>query len=71
MEYADYLRDLSLADPGLARVLAGCSSLEHVLAWAAGAGMSLEGLDVIAQDEFCHDLLLPLPGGRTLALGLT
>jgi hypothetical protein len=33
--------------------------------------MPLDGLDVLAQDEFSHDLLVPLPDGRWLAFGLT
>ncbi len=71
MDYPDHLRRLEAGDPALARELAGFTSLPHVLAWLARRGWPTEGLDVLAQDEYSHDLLLPLPDGRCLSFGMT
>jgi hypothetical protein len=33
--------------------------------------LDLATLDLVTQDEFTHDLLLPLPDGRFVVFGLT
>jgi hypothetical protein len=71
MEYADHIQRLAQEDPLLARELTSFTSLEHVLPWLAQKGLPLDGLDVLAQDEYSHDLLLPLPDGRCLSFGMT
>jgi hypothetical protein len=71
MEYADHLRKLENVDAPLARALAGFTSMEHVLNWLAHQAAPLDGVDVLAQDEYCHDLILPLPDGRWLSFGMT
>ncbi len=71
MDYPDYVQQLAAAEPDLARELTGFTSLEHVLAWMQRRGLPATGLDVVAQDEYCHDLLLPLPDGRWLAFAMT
>lgn len=68
MDYSDYVRRLEAVDPRLAAAVGGFTSVSHVLAWL---GRPAAGLDVVAQDEFCHDLVVPLPDGRWLAFGLT
>lgn len=61
----DYLRSVaSLDNPVLKRELAEFSSVEQVLCWAKKGNPSLEGLEVIQQDEFTFDLILPLDPAR-------
>ena len=45
------------------------NTLERILkdAWAIG----LDVQDIIVQDEYSHDVLLPLPDGRTLVYDTT
>jgi hypothetical protein len=50
--------------------LAGLTSLERILAWMQANQLPLDQLDLIAQDEFCHDLFVPCEG-RWLVFGLT
>jgi hypothetical protein len=46
------------------------TSLEKILAWMQATGVAMQNLDLIAQDEFCHDLLVPYQD-RWLVFGLT
>jgi hypothetical protein len=46
------------------------TSLEQILAWMQSNGVPLDQLDLIPQDEFCHDLLLPHEG-HWMVFGLT
>ena len=71
MEYRDYVYRLNSEDRSLAHELADFTSLEHVLAWLQRTGRPMTGMDVLAQDEFCHDLLLPLADGHWLVFGMT
>jgi hypothetical protein len=47
------------------------ATLEQLLAWMQRHGLSLDAMDLVAQDEFSYDLLIPLPDGRWLAFGVT
>ena len=47
-------------------------SLAHVLDWSRKRGLDLSRLDVVTQDEFSHDVLLPLgPSGEWATFGVT
>ncbi len=46
------------------------TSLEKILAWMQAHQLPLEQIDVVAQDEFCHDLFVPWQG-QWLIFGLT
>lgn len=59
-DYANDLGKLELANPDLWRRIGGFRTLEHILDWMKSERHSFAGLDLIAQDEFCHDLLMPL-----------
>jgi hypothetical protein len=50
--------------------LADLTSLEKILAWMQANEFPLNTLDLIAQDEFCHELLIPYRD-RWLVFGLT
>ena len=72
MDYADQLADLRAADPALGHAVAGLRNLEAILNWAPRAGVSLAAADLVQQDEFNYDFLIPVPGGpRWLGFGLT
>lgn len=46
------------------------TSLEKILAWMQTNDLPMAQLDLIAQDEFCHDLLVSWQN-RWLVFGLT
>lgn len=49
---------------------AALTSVEKILAWMKANDLPMDQLDLIAQDEFCHDMLVPFRG-QWLAFGLT
>jgi hypothetical protein len=70
MEYEDYFAIFSERNPELAAELFGIRTLERLLDWMRGRGVNFASLDMITQDEFCHDLLVP-HGQTWLAFGMT
>jgi hypothetical protein len=71
MEYADHVRILEDGHADLARELAPLHNLENVLGWMKARGIPLGALDLVTQDEFHHDLLMPLGTGEFLGFGVT
>ena len=66
------LAELRSADPALADEVAGLRNLEAVLDWVPRAGLSLATVDLVQQDEYCYDFLVPLTDvSRCLSFGLT
>lgn len=61
MEYADTLPAIRSRQPELAKCLEKFVTLEHVLNWLNADGYPLGRLDMATQDEYSHDLLIPLP----------
>jgi hypothetical protein len=55
----------------LAVVLAGQRSLKHAIDWLVGHRPPLAPADLVAQDEFSHDLLVEYPGGVWLVYDST
>lgn len=51
--------------------LGGVRTLEHVLDWIRHRGIDLAVTDLIAQDEYSHDYLVPLPDSRWIAFAMT
>lgn len=70
-EYADDITVLRLRHPQLADELASFHTLENVLAWMHACGLPLGSLDLVFQDEYSHDVLIPLDEGRCLVFGIT
>lgn len=62
MEYSDYIADLQRSRPKIAKQIARFTNLEHILNWLTAQNYPLAALDMVTQDEFCHDLLVPLDG---------
>lgn len=72
MDYSQQLDAVRSTNPALGGQVAGLANLEAILNWVPHAGLSLAGLDLVQQDEFSYDLLLPLSDGRRwLVFGVT
>jgi hypothetical protein len=69
--YPDQLAELTAADPVLGAEVGRLRNLEGILKWSPGAGVSLAGLDLVQQDEYSYDFLVPLPDARWLAFAVT
>ena len=52
-------------------VLSQQSSMRKALDWFFAQSPPLVPEDLVAQDEFSHDLLVPYPGGLTLSYDTT
>jgi hypothetical protein len=61
MEYQKHLQLLNKSHPTLGEGLTSLTTLEHVLNWMKERGLALASLDMVTQDEYSHDLILPLP----------
>ena len=72
VEYNQCVRTLETADAELAGEVGPLRTLEHVLDWLKRRRIDLGGLDVVQQDEYSHDAVIPLgEGGRHLVFGMT
>jgi hypothetical protein len=72
MEYPDYVRILGSSCPELAAELAPFHGLGNVLEWMKRLGLSLDAIELVTQDEFSHDVLIPWgPSGQVVAFGVT
>ena len=45
--------------------------LDDIFAWGRAQSPPVHPADVVKQDEFTHDVLVPLPSGRWLVYGTT
>jgi hypothetical protein len=70
VNYAQEVAAVRTRRPDLADRVAGFRSLEHVLDWLKADGLPLGSLDLVTQDEYSHDLLVPV-GPDWLAFGMT
>jgi hypothetical protein len=72
MEYADYVRQLAQHSPDLAEQVQELRGMGGVMAWMAKMGIPLSKAEIIQQDEFSLEFVLPLPGDeRWLVFGIT
>jgi hypothetical protein len=71
MNYADQLAALTATGHALGEQVGGLRNLEAILKWAPGAGVLLAGIDLVQQDEYSYDLLLPLPDSRWLVFSVS
>jgi hypothetical protein len=64
--------NLPLAErDALAKVVTQHQGLDQIFAWRRAQSPPSDPADVIKQDEFTHDVLVPLPGDRWLVYGMT
>ena len=71
MDYRQHFQALAEQHPALAGELAGLCGLGGVMAWMRRRGLCLGDVDIITQDEFSSDFIIPLGDGRHLAFGIT
>ena len=45
--------------------------LGGVMAWMTGRGLSLASAEIVQQDEFALDFVVPLADGRAVVFGIT
>jgi hypothetical protein len=69
-EYSEELGPVQRSNPALATEIANFRTLEHILDWMKQNGHAFADLDMVTQDEFCHDLLMPI-GSDWLVFGMT
>jgi hypothetical protein len=55
----------------LLAMVRGHHGLDDIFAWGRAQSPPVHPADVVKQDEFPHDVLVPLPGGRWLVYGTT
>ena len=72
MDYCKDIGALGLQRPGLAAELAPFRTIESVMEWMKKRRISLANVDIIFQDEYSHDFLIPIePDAQYLAFGVT
>jgi hypothetical protein len=71
MQYSDYLIELRATDAKLASTLGEITCLEKLLSWIQVSGLPLANIEVLAQDEYSHDMLIPLLDNRWLVFGMS
>jgi hypothetical protein len=71
-DYAEHWAHLAQAEPGLAADLRDLRGLGGVMAWMSSRGLALGHVEIVQQDEFSLDFVIPLhEGGRHLVFGIT
>jgi hypothetical protein len=72
MEYADHVLSLRSTHPDLAAEIDSFRGLGRVMAWMNLRGIQLADVEIIHQDEFSLDFLVPMTAkGTYLAFGIT
>ena len=64
MELHDHFQVVNDSHPQLGVQLSSIRTLEHVLNWMSQRGVSLASMDMVTQDEYCHDVIVPLPADK-------
>lgn len=72
MDYVDYVAALRSQHPALTEEIAHFRTLESVLSWMRKRELPLASVEIITQDEYSHDFLIPLDAsGEHLVFGTT
>ncbi|MCZ2340364.1 MAG: hypothetical protein LC104_01045 [Bacteroidales bacterium] len=72
MDYADHLAVIRSVEPTLAEAIAHIRNLEDILGWIPRENLTFTSVDLVQQDEYSYDFLVPWHDGRRcLAFGLT
>ena len=71
MDYIADVERLTLVRPDLAAGLRELRGPGGVMEWMRGRGLNLGDVEIVQQDEFSLDFLVPLPGAGCLAFGIT
>lgn len=71
MKFEEYVKDISRDWPELSG-LATCNNLDNAFRFLSSLGFSIGEMDIVSQDEFTLDLMLPFPSAQLyLILGVT
>jgi hypothetical protein len=70
-DYAASFGSFAMEHPALAAELAGVCGLGGVMEWMKHCGLPLGAVDIIHQDEYSLDFVIPLDDGRHLVFGIT
>jgi hypothetical protein len=71
MDYADHLPGLLAQAPDLHDDLRDLRGLGGVMAWMTQRGVALAAAEIVQQDEFSLDFVVPLLDGRHVVFGIT
>jgi hypothetical protein len=72
VEYVDYLCLFREREPALAAEVADLKGLGGVMVWMARRGIALADAEIVQQDEFSLDFVIPLGGeAGWLVFGIT
>ena len=71
VELTDYASLLQGERENLSQIVSQHRGLDDIFAWGRQQSPAIIPADVIKQDEFTHDVLVPLPGDRWLVYGTT
>lgn len=70
-EFEEYVERMRVTHPQLANDLAEVVTLQRLLGWMTERGFDLAAIDLVQQDEFCFDMLVPWGGkGEWLDFGM-
>lgn len=67
---SDSLHPIAM-EPELRAEVGVLANTEQILLWMQSKGLPLNGLELLIQDEYNHDLLVPLTDGRWLVFAAT
>jgi hypothetical protein len=70
-DYAASFEAFAKQHPALAAELAGLCGLGGVMEWMKRRDLPLGAVDIIHQDEYSLDFIVPLEDGRHLVFGIT
>ncbi|MBX3072762.1 hypothetical protein KF707_02585 [Candidatus Obscuribacterales bacterium] len=72
MAFNDDVHVLSIRYPSLAKGLGQCVNLDKAFRFLESENFPLAQMDVIAQDEFSHDVCVPFPDNQAfIVIGAT
>lgn len=69
--FSDYANLATKDREELSQTVAAHRGLDDIFAWGRRQSPPVHPADVIKQDEFTHDVLVPLPAGGWLVYGTT
>lgn len=69
--FTDFANLSAMERDALVEVVARHDGLDQIVAWGRAQSPPIEPVAVIRQDEFTHDVLMPLAGDRWLVYGTT
>jgi hypothetical protein len=69
--FADFAALAPVERESLVSIVSQHAGLDDIFAWGRAQSPPVHPVDVIKQDEFTHDVLVPLPSARWLVYATT